>query len=406
MQQYPAQLNLLGPTYIQGDLGLKIPKRRGNPNFKAKWNSATKVVRLPIQWAHRAIEQCRQWENGEDCPMLHSPDRKIQEINPDQIWLDPKRFQYKIGYSDSGSTGSLSGVRVWDENLAGIILVWRDPDDGLAYVVNGHNRVSLAKKLGVSSLVCRFLSANSANEARFIGAMANIAEGRGSAIDAGKLFRERSLSKEQLQRSGIPLKEKMASDGLALAQLPGYIFDRVISGDIPLSTGVAIGSSELNHDQQSELLKLIERSTRSITLEMIGELADTVRSSSENSVTQSTLFGLEVLNQSTAIYRAEVQSLIKRQLKREKRLFTTVGNKRNATELQKGNNQIDIESSQVISDRADQVLRCFDLLKNQSGPISRAIDDCVTQLCDGTGRNIAIAQALSTIYEVVELGVA
>lgn len=405
MEHKPTQLNLLSPTYIQGEIGVRIPRGRGNPNFKPKWQSVTKVVRLPAQWAHKAIEQCREWEKGINPPKTQTPS-KIQEINPDRLWLDPKRFQYKIGYSDSGSTGSLSGIKVWDENLAGLILVWLDPEDGLVYVVNGHNRVSLAKKLGVTSLACRFISASSASQARFIGAMANIAEGRGSAIDAGKLFRERNLSKEQLQRLGIPLKEKMTNDGLALANLPGYMFDRVISGDLPLSTAVAIGGSGLNHDQQGELLKLIERSTRSVTVEMIGELADTVKSSSENSVTQSTLFGLEVMNQSTAIYRAEVQSLIKRQLKREKRLFTTVGNKRNASQLRKGNNQIDIESSQEISAKAEQALRYFDLLKNQSGPISRAIDNCVTQLIEGISRDRAISEALGAISEAIELGIA
>lgn len=405
MYKYQGQLELLTPTSIQGELILNVKRSsRGNPNFKSKWATKTKVVRLPVQWADRAIAQCREWENGVAQPT--TAPKRIQEIDPANLHLDPKRFQYKIGHSVSGSTGSLSGVRVWDENLSGVILVWVDPLDGLVYVVNGHNRVNLAKALGVNSLCCRFINAKSAIDARFIGAIANIAEGRGSAIDAGKLFRDKNISKEQLERSGICLKEKMAKDGLALSRLPGYMFDRIITGDLDLSVAIAIGNAGLDHDQQSQLLKLIEQSSRSVTLEMIGELADTVRNSQSNSVTQFTLFGLETFNQSTALYRAEVQSAIKRQLRKEKRLFSTVGNRRNASQLEKGNNHIDCDSSQQISSKAEQALRVFDLLKNQSGPISDAISNCVTQLLDGKSKANAIAECLDRVCRVIELGAA
>ncbi|OJJ13859.1 hypothetical protein BI308_25480 [Roseofilum reptotaenium AO1-A] len=403
MYSFTGQLELLSPSCIQGEIDLDITSRkRGNPNFKPKWSGKTKVVRLPAKWVNQAIRIVSQWDSGEYADIFPPISSKIQEIDVNQLRLDPKRFQYKIIHGQSGSTGSLSGVRKWDDNLAGIILVWVDPSDGLTYVVNDHNRANLAKSLGANTLVCRFIKAIDAAEARQIGAMANIAEGKGTALDAAKLFRDKGITQAHLVESGICLKEKIAKDGLALAQIPGYMFDRVIDGSLEQSVAIAIGSSGLDCDRQGELLKLIERSNRAITLEMISELADTVRASETNSVTQMSLFGLEVINQSTAIYRAEVQAGIKRQLRRESRLFKTVGNSRNAEELQKGNNHIDQQTSQAISSQAETVLRHFDLLKNQVGPISSAINHCVTQLANGKPKSEAIRECLMLISSEVE----
>ena len=78
----------------------------------------------------------------------------LAELTPDQIKADPKRFQYKIiGESTkTGEVGSLSGVQRYDPNLAGIIQVWQDPADGQTYVVNGHNRLALANRLGAEKV--------------------------------------------------------------------------------------------------------------------------------------------------------------------------------------------------------------------------------------------------------------
>ena len=75
-----------------------------------------------------AIEKCREWEAGKSLDSASISHAGIQEINPSQLYLDPKRFQYKIVHGKTGSTGSLSGAKKWDNNLAGIVLVWRAPD--------------------------------------------------------------------------------------------------------------------------------------------------------------------------------------------------------------------------------------------------------------------------------------
>ena len=114
----------------------------------------------------------------------------IAEADPNKIKVDPKRFQYKIigEQTKSGEVGSLSGVKKWDANLGGILQVWRDPRNGDVNVVNGHNRLALAKKLNAPSVTVKLIDAKTPQEARAIGALTNIAEGRGNALDAAKFF--------------------------------------------------------------------------------------------------------------------------------------------------------------------------------------------------------------------------
>ena len=191
----------------------------------------------------------------------------IASVDPQKIEVDPKRFQYKLSGANtkSGTVGSLKGVKKWDANLAGIIQVWADPSDKKVYVVNGHNRLELEKKLGVPQRPARFLDAKTAKEARAIGALTNIAEGRGNARDAAKFFRDSGISREDLEKRGIPLREKIATDGLALSRLSDGLFDQVVQGQLPESRAVIVGEKLKDQTQQEALVKFSRSQSHEIT---------------------------------------------------------------------------------------------------------------------------------------------
>lgn len=387
------QLGLFG-TVIQEELPITVEtaRRRGNPNFRHRFKSGkTTAVRVPSIYVEKIYEQIEVWErlNPND-PQLGTNDpiftySGVREFPVDQLALDPERFQYKIVHGKTGSTGSLSGVQSWDVNLAGIVLVWQDPSNGIVYTVNGHNRVSLARALSVDFLTVRFLNCETSIEARVIGALANVAEGRGTAIDAAKLFRDYGFTRSQLAEKGIPLREKIACDGLALSRLHPSIFNGVIQGDYSVDRSVIIGDLIESHDQQLALLELIERESRNrrINNELIRELAESVLASENNSTEQCTLFGMEVIKQSLAIEKAELQAYIKRKLAREKRLFSTVSTARNSKDLARGNNYIDSDTSQKIATDAEVALRVFDALKNVQGPLNTALNDAAKSISIG-----------------------
>jgi len=112
--------------------------------------------------------------------------------------LDPNRFQYKLKTDAAGVTDTLKGLK-WDPDLAQLIQVWRDPENGKTYVVNGHHRFDLARANGLSKVEVRMLDAPTAEKARSIGAHQNIAGGQGTALDAAKYMRDSKLKPEGLR---------------------------------------------------------------------------------------------------------------------------------------------------------------------------------------------------------------
>lgn len=314
----------------------------------------------------------------------------LAELDPNEIEVDPKRFQYKLigEHTKTGEVGSLSGVQRYDPNLSGILQVWKDPADGKTYVVNGHNRLALGKRLGADRVAVRYLDAPNAKVARSIGALTNIAEGRGDALDAAKFFRDTGITREDLAKKGIPLREKIATDGLGLSKLDDSLFRKTIDGEIPVGRAAIIGGSNLNGEQQRDLMKLVDKEgkRKNITDDAIKEMIDIAKSSSSRQEETLSLFGAETVQKTNMIEKAQLQSAIKKRLSREKKLFGTVARSGAAQDLARGGNQIDREKSGAISDQAQRAMNVFDKLKNLSGPISQSINEAADRVANGENK--------------------
>jgi hypothetical protein len=368
--------------------------------IKLNQNLQNEVERLRSQLA--AMEsQLAQAQTRKPAKAGDVRDEALADLN-----FDPKRFQYKLSPGETGATGSLTGVRKWDANLAGVVQVWKDPEDGKTYIVNGHNRATLANRLGVENVTVRYLEAKDAAEARAIGAVTNIAEGRGNPLDAAKFFRDTGLTRQDLENKGIPMQERIASEGLAIAALDDSLFRRVVDGRLPMQRAAVVGGSGLDHPQQRALVEMIEKREKrgKITNDTIRELADIVKSSETQTEFTLDLFGGSESEKSMALDKAETQSKIRQRLSRERRLFSTVGKSRSAQELERGGNQINVEKSQDIAEQTQQALRVFDQMKNTSGGISKEINDAVQQIAQGGDRRKIQSQLYSRILKRIQDG--
>src|SRR5262249_41271802 len=107
---------------------------------------------------------------------------RVVSVPIEQLHVDPSRFQFKTAVDPQTGAGRELQDVPFNRQLAGVVSVWRDPSDGKTYVVNGHHRFDLAQRDGnVKDLDVRFIKAPDAESARAIGALTNIAEGRGSS---------------------------------------------------------------------------------------------------------------------------------------------------------------------------------------------------------------------------------
>jgi hypothetical protein len=335
----------------------------------------------------------------------------VGEIDTSEIEADPKRFQYKLigELTKTGEVGSLSGVKDYDPNLAGIVQVWRDPANNQLYVINGHNRLALAKRAGADKVAARVIDAPDAQTARSIGALTNIAEGRGTPLDAAKFFRDTGLNADDLKAKNIPLREQVGQKGLAIASLDKSLFDKVVTGDLSENRAAIIGGAGLKPEQQRDLVELADKKAKgkNIADEVLQELVDGVKASSTQAASQGGLFdilGVDSGVKSTAIERASLAAGIRKQLSRDKKLFGLVARNKAAQDLARAGNTINRDASKEISDNAGIALGAFDLLKNQSGPIARELSAAADRVAAGENATVVQKEIYSKIGQIIKEG--
>ncbi len=328
----------------------------------------------------------------------------VRNMTPGDIVFDPGRFQYKLNATEgTGEVGSLSGVRKWDPNLAGVMSVWKDPADDKVYVVNGHNRLSLARRLGAEEVTVRFLNAANATEARAIGAMQNIAEGAGTPMDAAKFFRDTGIkSQADVEARGLPLGSGQAEKGLRLSKLPGDVFNAVVRGDLTVNRGAIIGGSGLDEAKQREVFKMVS-ARKGIADQTLLEMVEHAAASEQRTQTTMSLFGETQEAKDNLITRAKLSAALKSKIAREKRLFTTVSKAKAATTLQqKGGNVINQEQSAKVAGEASEALEVFKRLKSSSGPISSALNRAADRVEAGEPEGRVRQELEQEVFAAVE----
>jgi hypothetical protein len=320
---------------------------------------------------------------------------QVKELQTSVLNLDPKRFQYKLCHSATGATGSLNNIGSWNVYLSGIVLVWLDPENEKIYVVNGHNRVTLAQKLNVESVLCRFIDAQDHKEARLVGALANIAEGMGTAIDAAKFFRDSSYSINQIKNFGINPKLKIVQDGLSLSALYDFLFDKVTQGEIPIDKGVILGS--VGQREQLEVWETIKG--KQITTKALDEIISNILNPVSG---QTSLFNL--FNQDTQqdeLTRLELISLTRVKLQKSKKLLHLVSNQGNISFLETIGNNLNKSGNLSASEITNYVIDIFDQLKNQVSPVSDIINQGVLDKNSGKSWEVVASDCVSSLISII-----
>ena len=304
---------------------------------------------------------------------------KMGSLLPEQIKVDAQRFQYKATTEASGEVGSLEGVSRYDTNLGGVLSVWKDPANGQTYVINGHNRLAAAKRLGADAVEVRYIKAADAAEARAIGALANIAEGHGTAVDAAKFMRDSGLSGQDVAgRYGVPMKKEVATQGAALANLPDDIWRMVVDETISPDKGAVIGGSGLDAQGMAKVEKIL-RHRPNASVKTLQEIVAAEKASMEMGTTGS-LFGDDVFDAGYQMERASLTRTMRDRLLSDKALFKAMSSSKAQRELEATGSVVDTDATSARAQSSESLLNLFDQLKNASGPVASALSEGTRRL--------------------------
>ena len=327
----------------------------------------------------------------------------IRTMRTEDIYAAPKEFQYKEGVNAQGEQlgQSLGGVGRWDPNAEGVLEVFSDPRDAKTKVVNGHNRLALAKRLGIPSLRVEEVNATTPASARAAGALSNISAGNGTPFDAAKFIRSTGLTDQaQLQAAGIPLDKGWGRQGLALSKLPQDIFQDAVNGEHRLGRYVALGESGLDEPGMRGAYQVLKQRPK-MTEDTFREVLDMTDTMPTVKVAddQTVLFGEETLR--PMLQRAELVADVRAGLAKDRRLFGFAT--KNADALSEaGATTIDTAAAgQRVAD-AQQALGLYDTLKKVSGPVGDLLNKGAERIAQGENASIVAKQIQREIGDSIE----
>ncbi len=327
---------------------------------------------------------------------------ELASIPATSIRVDAQRFQFKLYASRAGTTPVLQDAARWNPDLAGVLTVWRDlsdPEPG-PFVINGHHRLALALRCVVELVAVRFLSAATAIEARTIGALQNIAEERGTAIDAAKLFRDAAMGPAELAAYGVPRDGRTARTALELAHLPPDLFGAAATGRLPLEVAAAIGSSQAPPTIQRKLAQLALRNDW--TAAKASEAAEIARLAHLRPFTQNCLPGCEDLLESSNLEPLlEIRAAIRARLRSEIRDLSAAALPKRASVLAAAGNVIDAEGSRQARAQVQTTAAYFGEMVNHPGPLADLVGLLAGEITPKRPASVIVGENLELLRESI-----
>lgn len=332
----------------------------------------------------------------------------LVSLDTDAINVDPTRFQYKLKLdSTTGAGDNLKNVSKFNSLFAGVVHAWKDPADGKIYVVNGHHRMELARRAGHKKMNVQMIIAPNATVARSTGALINMAEGRGTAIDAAKYLRDSKQEISDLKGHGVSLKEKVVDDAMQLKDLSERIFSDLTSGILDTDKAVAIGKHLKDHRQQEQLynhyLEQREKHDKDFNAATLAQAAlDISRTPTQQGGGQMDLFGNTDDGKSLFLEKAELKTKIRNLLSQEVSDYAMAGNARRAKNIASAGNILQVDTNKDKSKEADRLKQAYDQFQHLSGPVADAINNHVEEYANVRGSKKAVVEkALSAVRTAI-----
>lgn len=308
---------------------------------------------------------------------------ELNALDPESLKVDPERFQFKSGADAQGVTERLQGVEEFDPKLAGVALVYEQAD-GARYIVDGHQRLALAKRakaggqknVRLNSYLLREVDGISDGEARAIAAFKNIAEGTGSAGDAAKIIRE--VGERGLPP--LPPRSSLVRIARDLAQLNEFAFGMVVNGLVPENYAAIVGRLVRDERLQTAIMDVLHRAEP----ENINQAESIVRQAmfaGTHRMKQEGLFDDSFFDESLFFERARLLDHSVKKLRRDKNLFKTLV--KGERDITAAGNVLDSAANREKVIDNDQILEAVQRLANTKGQISDLLTEGARQLREG-----------------------
>ena len=331
-------------------------------------------------------------------------DGVIYDIDPMNIEVDAKTFQFKEGGDEFGVTERLQGITTWDKYKSGTVTVYEYADGRMA-IADGHQRLGLAKRIRsqdpsqdvrVYAYKLRETDGVTPEEARVIAAMKNIAEGTGTSIDAAKVLRV-----DPSRISELPPRSELVRQARDMMGLSDTAFGAVINGVIPPNYGAIVGRLIDDQSLQGAAIEVLAKADPSNAFQAEA-IVRQVRESDSEQVEQISLFGEEIVTESFFVERSKILDRAYKELRRDKAAFETLV--RNSERLEAEGNVLVKDANQRKASTDAQTIALLQTLANRKGPLSDALNDAARTARDTNSYVTATSGFLDAVRGSIKSG--
>ncbi len=328
---------------------------------------------------------------------------QVRETPVAEIATDPQRFQFKEAgrLTKTGASGSLKEAAEYDPLFGKIISTWRDPANGQLYVVNGHNRLALAQRSGRQNILTWEIEAPTAEQARAIGAMENMAEGMGTPWDAAKIMRDMGIGAEQLRQRNINVRGPVAEKAIPLSRLPQDIFDKGVTGKLDMTKAVALGSEPLDEAIIRDVAAAAGKGKWSA--EKILQAMQEAKFAQTSAPAGGVLPGMEDMFKTSNFNQLlDVRTEAFKALREEMVALTSAARPGRKGILEAAGNVIDVAGSQAAREQAAAAVEVFNRVTGYTGPVRDLLNEMAAQVKGRRTAAVVVNENIDRLRQAIE----
>lgn len=337
------------------------------------------------------------------------PPIRVEEVPVGRIEVDPASYQFRQSVSAKGVDNRMAGIQEWDaEQASRRPVTLHEREDGSLYVVDGHHRVDLAKRMEAEGKPVPPLLAQIYREAdgftvadmRRKGALANIMDGSGEAVDVARVLRSGPLSEAESRKMGR-VGNTALQDGEAMAKLNDEAFHLVLDGKIRPDFAAIVAREIRDARQQVEAMQDFIRRPPAGREEATA-IAQEMNREGFSTVTQMGLFGEETRAASLARPIAEIATSVKRAFREDKGALGSA--LRNKGRLEQRGNKIDTEATAAAAQDLAALDNLFETEARLTGDVGEALRAAARDYSEGRiGRETARNRVIDAMVSHLEV---
>jgi len=360
---------------------------------------------LPLKEQPTAPKQKAPLPSGRTVmDVIKDDDAYVVRLNAADLEVDAATFQYKSEGDEFGVTEVLRDEKEWIPSWSGTLTVY-EYANGKRVVADGHQRIGFAKRvmaqdpsknIEVNAIIFREADGVSPEEMRVIAALKNIVEGSGDAVDAAKVLRV-----DPSALPVLPAKSELVQQARGIRPLSNDSFGMVINGIVPAKYAQYVGDLIKDQNLQDAAMRVLAKSKPENKFQAEAMVRQ-VRDMPTAEVTQTSLFGDELMTESYFFERSKILNQAYTELRKDKSAFETLV--RNSERLEAEGNVLVNDANERKAATDAQTIALLQTLANRKGPLSDALNDAAKTARDTGNYKSARDGFLTAIRRSIDSG--